>query len=103
MTKDQKYQKLRNVIIKAVPSIKKQMDTIGEVFTEREITLCDCLLACKKINPDFYAGLLNISGIELNISGLAQIAISWNKENNSLDSQSEECKQFLYDLLVDKK
>jgi len=144
---DKKYQKLRDVIIKNVPSIMelkfgcfvegiktKNIDceelgkgmfiqnltdkTMEILFKEetyqwekiknvplkglkiigRQITLCDILETTKKLKSDYYFKK-NVN----EISGTEQIADRWDFKNNSLTSQSEETKLFLYNLLVDKK
>jgi len=86
-----KYQKLRDVIIKDNPRLKKRSkETFG--VGEYPIRLADCLFA---IEQDVNTGNLK--------DRVFDIFSVWDLKSNSLTSQGEETKSFLYSLLVDKK
>jgi hypothetical protein len=85
--------------------ICEQCEGSGEIGVYRPIRLADVLLA---LNDKEFAGLYLISSAgvfgKFQAQGARQpievLYATWNLRDDNLDHQSEECKQFLIDLLV---
>jgi hypothetical protein len=100
-----KYEQLKKVIIEAVPEIKEIILPDYPNGRNREIHLADVLVAIQATKKD-----LGILGIDRNgcfidcDKDLNNVKFhrgyEWNLHKNSLDEQSDPCKQFLIDLLV---
>ena len=104
--------KLKEIIIKAVPDIveefeeqetvlenigyfvRQSVEKTGRKYTyERPITLSDVLIALK---------IDEVDGSDDRLSKAEAIILMWDKYNNNLDNQSDETKKFLIDLLCQK-
>jgi len=80
---------------KNLPFMKDKMQILG-----RDITLADVLLALQKIVIKDRTYLVSSFGII--IDTYFKSYATWDLKRDSLDDQSEECKQFLINLLVTK-
>jgi hypothetical protein len=69
-------------------------------LVERPIRLADVLHAVKEHDPHFYFKRENKSNDgETLVSGTEKLCDAWNFLRDDLSQQSEECVQFLFDLL----
>ncbi|MGA1871903.1 MAG: hypothetical protein ACMUJM_25565 [bacterium] len=76
------YQRLKERIIESNPDAK-----------HRKLCLADVLLALSNQN-------VSIMSNGYFVRNNTQFQVKWNFENDFLDAQSDECKSFLYDILI---
>ena len=111
----QQYNKLRQVIIEANPEkfilyhreVRQRgctdcavLEKPGHVDSEETITLADILLAIKENVQGFNEKYKAMSTIVPLVPDFRN-SLQWNLTEDNLDDQSDELKQFLYDVLVE--
>lgn len=83
-----KYEQLKQAIVRAKPDAYQ-----GNVVFDgsEEIGLCDVLLAYTTRNIGYHPDILSVIAGQM-----------WNLQDDNLDHQTDETKQFLIDLLCNK-
>ena len=92
MNREQKIQAIREKVVQAVPDI---MHGAWPLSNGREIRLADVLVAHahKRYTPN------RVADFTQEVLEIVQGERAWNLRKNSLTDQSDECIDFLYEIL----